>query len=425
MHSQPQPGLAVIFQGSDNKPMSQEIANCPPGPLNGVRVIDLTTVMFGPYCTQIMGEMGADVIKVESPEGDIGRQTGAFRTRGMSAAHLMKGRNKRSVVLDLKQPEGLEALQRLTQTADVFVHNMRPQAARKLGIDYDSIAVWKPDIVYAAAIGFGEDGPYAERPAYDDLIQGMSGVAGLYGMATGEPRYAPTVMADKTSGLFLLYAISMALFHHERTGEGQKVQVPMFECMVSFLMNEHMQERTFEPSQGNAGYQRLLTPHRRPYPTADGYLCVMPYNNRHWQRFFELVGRPELVGDERFSQQSARSKNIDALYAIVAESMLSRPTAEWLELLGKADIPCGQMNTPDDLFNEPHLKAVGMFPKIDHPTEGTLRHIKVPVVFGKTPGGLHRHAEALGASSAEVLSELGYSAEAIAELERRGVTRTE
>ena len=405
--------------------MSQDIANCPPGPLTGVRVIDLTTVMFGPYCTQIMGEMGADVIKVESPDGDIGRQTGAFRNRGMSAAHLMKGRNKRSVVLDLKQAEGLDALQRLSQTADVFVHNMRPQAARKLGIDYQAVSGWKPDIVYAAAVGFGEDGPYAERPAYDDLIQGMSGVAGLYGMATGEPRYAPTVMADKTSGLFLLYAITMALFHRERTGEGQSVQVPMFECMTSFLMNEHLQERTFEPAQGKAGYQRLLTPHRRPYPTADGYICVMPYNNRHWQRFFELVDRPELVGDERFSQQAARSKNIDALYAIVAESMPARTTADWLKLLGEADIPCGQMNTPEDLFDEPHLKAVGMFPKIEHPTEGALRHIKVPVKFSKTPGGLHHHAETLGASSAEVLSELGYSAAAIADMAQRGVTRTE
>ena len=198
----------------------------------------------------------------------------------------MKGRNKRCVVLDLKQPAGLEALQRLTQTGDVFVHNMRPQAARKLGIDYGTVATWKPDIVYAAATGFGEDEPYAERPAYDDLIQGMAGVAGLYGMVAGEPRYAPTVLADKTSGLFLLYAISMALFHRERTGEGQMVQVPMFECIVSFLMNEHMQARTFEPPQGPAGYQRLLTPHRRPYATADGYLCVLPYNNRHWQRFF-------------------------------------------------------------------------------------------------------------------------------------------
>jgi crotonobetainyl-CoA:carnitine CoA-transferase CaiB-like acyl-CoA transferase len=402
--------------------MDMELDRCPPGPLNGVRVIDLTTVMFGPYCTQIMGEMGAEVIKVESPEGDIGRQTGASRTKGMSAAYLMKGRNKRSVMLDLKQPAGLEVLQRLTQTADVFVHNMRPQATRKLGIDYGAVSAWKPDIVYAAATGFGEDGPYAERPAYDDLIQGMAGMAGLYGMAAGEPRYAPTVMADKTSGLFLLYSISMALFHRERTGEGQQLQVPMFECMVSFLMNEHMQERTFEPAQAPAGYQRLLTPHRKPYATADGYLCVMPYNNRHWQRFFELVGRPELVADERFAQQSARSKNIDALYAIVAESMKVHPTAEWLKRLGEADIPCGPMNGPDDLFDDPHLNAVGMFPQIDHPTEGKLRHIKVPVKFSKTPGGLQRHAEALGASSAAVLRELGYTVAQIAAFELKGVT---
>lgn len=264
-------------QGSLLDLMNMKITQYPPGPLQGIRVIDLTTVMFGPYCTQIMGEMGADVIKVESPEGDIGRQTGATRSKGMSAAHLMKGRNKRCIVLDLKQAAGLEALQRLTETADVFVHNMRPQAATRLGIAYGVVSTWKPDIIYAAATGFGEDGPYADRPAYDDLIQGMAGMAGLYGMATGEPRYAPTVMVDKTSGLFLLYALTMALFHRQRTGEGQQIQVPMFECMVSFLMNEHMQARTFEPPQGPAGYQRLLTPHRRPYATADGYICAIPY----------------------------------------------------------------------------------------------------------------------------------------------------
>jgi crotonobetainyl-CoA:carnitine CoA-transferase CaiB-like acyl-CoA transferase len=401
-----------------------ETANCPPGPLQGVRVIDLTTVMFGPYCTQIMGEMGADVIKVEAPEGDIGRQTGVARSPGMSAAHLMKGRNKRSVVLDLKQPAGLAVLQRLTQTGDVFVHNMRPQAARKLGIDYGAVSTWKPDIVYAVAMGFGEDGPYAGRPAYDDLIQGMAGMAGLYGMAAGEPRYAPTVMADKTSGLFLLYAITMALFHRERTGEGQQVQVPMFECMVSFLMNEHMQARTFEPPLGAAGYQRLLTPHRRPYATADGYVCVIPYNNRHWQRFFALIGRPELAADERFAQQAARSRHIDALYALVAESMRARSSAEWLTLLEEADIPCGPANAPEDLFRDPHLQAVGMFPEIAHPTEGMIRHLKVPVQFAKTPGGLRRHAERLGGSSIEVLRELGYSEAQIADLEKCRVTTT-
>lgn len=398
------------------------IDNCPPGPLQGIRVVDLTTVMFGPYCTQIMGEMGAEVIKVESPEGDIGRQTGVARSKGMSTAHLLKGRNKRSLVLDLKQPAGLEVLERLTRTSDVFVHNIRPQAVRKLGIAYETVAAWKADIIYAVATGFSETGPYAERPAYDDLIQGMSGMAALNGMVTGEPRYAPTVMADKTSGLFLLYGITMALFHRQRTGEGQRVHAPMFECMTSFLMNEHLQNRTFEPPLGAAGYQRLLTPHRRPYATADGYLCVMPYNNRHWQRFFALVGRPELATDERFAQQAARSKHIDALYAIVADSMKARSTAAWLSLLEEADIPCGPMNTLDDLFDDPHLQAVGMFPEIDHPTEGRLRHIKVPVEFSKTPGGLQHHAERLGGSSNAVLQELGYAAEQIAVLAHDGVT---
>jgi crotonobetainyl-CoA:carnitine CoA-transferase CaiB-like acyl-CoA transferase len=312
----------------------------------------------------------------------------------------------------------------LTRTADVFVHNIRPQAAEKLGISYQAVSTWTPDIIYAAATGFGEDGPYAGRPAYDDLIQGMSGIAGLYGMAAGEPRYAPTVMADKTSGLFLLYAITMALFHRERTGEGQEVQVPMFECMVSFVMNEHLQARTFEPPQGPAGYQRLLTPHRRPYATADGYLCVMPYNNRHWQSFFALIGRPELATDERFAQQSARSRHIDALYAIVADSMRAHSTAAWLQRLGEADVPCGPMYVPEDLFQDPHLQAVGMFPTVEHPTEGPIRHIKVPVKFAKTPGGLRRHAERLGGSSIEVLQELGYSEVEIAELEKAGVTRT-
>lgn len=399
-----------------------ELASCPPGPLQGIRVVDLTTVLFGPYCTQIMGEMGADVIKVESPEGDIGRYTGVARSPGMSALHLLKGRNKRSLVLDVKQPAGMEVLRRLTHISDVFVHNLRPQTVSKLGITYEVVAAWKPDIIYAVATGFGEDGPYAERPAYDDLIQGMSGIAGLYGAVTGEPRYAPTVMADKISGLFLLYAITMALLHRERTGEGQKVHAPMFECVVSFLMNEHLQARTFEPPQGPAGYQRLLTPHRRPYATADGYVCVMPYTNRHWQRFFALIGQPQLATDARFAQPAARSRHIDALYAIVAASMRARTTAEWLTLLEQADIPCGPMHTLDDLFADPHLRAVGMFPEVDHPTEGRMRHLKVPVQFSKTPGGLRRHAERLGASSAEVLCELGYTPEEIDTLVKSGVT---
>jgi len=396
------------------------VTSKPRGPLDGVRVIDLTTVMLGPFCTQILGEMGADVIKVEPPGGDIGRITGAMKNPGMSAAYIMKGRNKRSVVLDLKKPEAREPLQRLVESADVFVHNIRPKAAARLGIDYDSIAKWKPDIVYAAATGYGEAGPYVDKPAYDDLIQGASGLAALFGAVTGTPRYGPSVLADKTTGLYLTYSISMALFHRERTGEGQYIHVPMYEAFTSFVMNEHMQGRLYEPPIGPAGYLRMLTPHRRPFPTADGHICVLPYNDRHWRAFFKTVGRPELADDPRFADQPSRSKNIDALYAIVLDAMTAKTSAEWLRLLEDADIPVMPMNTPEDLFDCPHLNAVGMFPVIEHPTEGKIRHMKVPVHFSRTPGGYYRHPERLGESTAAVLADVGYSAEEIEALAAKG-----
>jgi crotonobetainyl-CoA:carnitine CoA-transferase CaiB-like acyl-CoA transferase len=396
----------------------------PRGPLDGIRVIDLTTVMLGPFSTQILGEMGADVIKIEPPGGDIGRWTGVGKNPGMSAAYMMKGRNKRSVVLDLKLALAREALRRLVVTADVFVHNIRPKAADRLGIGYDDVRAWREDIVYAAATGFGEAGPYADRPAYDDLIQGASGLAALFGAVTETPRYGPSVLADKTTGLYLTYAITMALFHRERTGEGQKVHVPMYESFVSFIMNEHMQGRSYEPPEGPAGYGRMLTPHRRPYPTADGHICVLPYNDKHWARFFDLAGRPELASDPRFADQPTRSANIDALYEIVAEVMRGRTSAQWLEELEAADIPVMPMNSPEDLFDCPHLDAVGMFPLVDHPSEGRVRHIKVPVEFSKTPGGYYRHPEALGQSTATILAEVGYSAEEVAELQASGAAGT-
>ena len=366
------------------------------GPLDGIRVIDLTTVMLGPFATQILGEMGADVIKIEPPGGDIGRWTGVSKNPGMSTAYMMKGRNKRSVVLDLKLAESRQPLQHLVESADGFV--------------------------YAAATGFGESGPFVDKPAYDDLIQGASGLAALFGAVTGTPRYGPSVLADKTTGLYLVNAIVMALFHRERTGEGQRVHVPMYETFASFVMNEHMQGRMFEPPEGPAGYQRMLTPHRRPYPTADGYICVLPYNDKHWRTFFNLAGRPELTSDPRFADQPSRSRNIDALYEIVGAVMQSRTSAQWLETLEAADIPVMAMNTPEDLFDCPHLNAVGMFPVVDHPTEGRLRHLKVPVHFSKTPGGYYRHPERIGQSTHSVLAQLGYSSDEIAALDAAGVT---
>ena len=394
--------------------------NTPKGPLQGVRVVDLTTVMLGPFCTQILGEMGAEVIKIETPEGDVNRWTGESRSPGMSTGQLIKGRNKRSIILDLKVKKVRKVFEKLIQTADVFVHNIRPKAAKRLAIDYETIAELNPSIIYASATGFGETGPFADKPAYDDLIQGASGIASLFGKVTGTPRYVPSVMADKTTGLFLSNYISMALFHRERTGEGQKLHVPMYESFAAFVVSEHMQGQTFVPPTGPAGYTRMLTAHRKPYETKDGFICVVPYTQKHWVNFLTLTGRADLIKDPRFSNQTERTKNIDTLYEIVSDNMKSRSTNEWIIALSDADIPAGPMNSPEDLFECPHLKAVDMFPEIEHPTEGRIKHIKVPAAFSKTPGGLYHHSEKLGASTNAVLNELGFSDIEITELESLG-----
>jgi len=394
--------------------------NTPKGPLQGVRVVDLTTVMLGPFCTQILGEMGAEIIKIETPEGDVNRWTGESRSPGMSTGQLIKGRNKRSIILDLKVKKVRKVFEKLIQTADVFVHNIRPKAAKRLAIDYETIAELNPSIIYASATGFGETGPFADKPAYDDLIQGASGIASLFGKVTGTPRYVPSVMADKTTGLFLSNYISMALFHRERTGEGQKLHVPMYESFAAFVVNEHMQGQTFVPPTGPAGYTRMLTAHRKPYETKDGFICVVPYTQKHWVNFLTLTGRADLIKDPRFSNQTERTKNIDTLYEIVSDNMKSRSTNDWIIALSDADIPAGPMNSPEDLFECPHLKAVGMFPEIEHPTEGRIKHIKVPAAFSKTPGGLYHHSERLGASTNAVLNELGFSHIEITELESLG-----
>lgn len=381
----------------------------PKGPLDGVRVIDLTTVMFGPYCTQILAEMGADVIKVEQPAGDTSRHVGPSRSPGMSGGYLTKARNKRSIVLDLKQDAGRAVFAKLIAGADAFVHNIRPKPAARLGIDYETVEKIKPDIVYCAATGFRPDGPYADKAAYDDLIQGLSGFAALNGKVTGgDPRYAPSVIVDKISGLFASYAVAMALFHRERTGEGQRVDVGMFEAFTGFLMQEHLQGRAFEPPLGPAGYSRLLTSHRRPYKTADGYICAVPYTDRHWRAFFRLAGRPELAADERFATIRDRTVNIDALYSIVAEVLATKTTDDWLAALEGEDIPCVRMHDVESVLTDPHLQAVGLFKEMTHPTEGDVRYIEAPVRLSKTPGGFRSHAEHHGESSVPILTELGY-----------------
>ena len=392
-----------------------EAKSQPPGggPLAGIRIVDLTSVIFGPYATQNLGDMGADVVKVEAPEGDIARWLVPMRTPGMAGIFMNTNRNKRSLVLDLKQPAAREALLKVVAGADVFVHNLRPQAIRKLKLTYADMKAVNPKLLYCNAWGFGTRGPYAERPAYDDVIQAMSGLADLSRRQTGgPPTLAPTIMADKTSGLMLTIAILLGIVHRQRTGEGQEVEVPMFESMVSFVMAEHLAGEVFQPpvatSSGTMGYDRVLAPHRKPSKTADGYMTVLPYTDRHWVSFFAAAGRPELAADERFASVVARSRNVGDLYALVAELMPAHSTARWLEILAEADIPHVAVKSLEELLADPHLNEVGFWKRYDHPTEGPLRTTDVPVRMSASPGDpLRRPPPRLGEQTAEVLREAG------------------
>ena len=378
------------------------------GPLSGYRIVDLTTVVLGPYATRILGDMGADIVKIEPPEGDMLREIGPSKSPGMAPIHLALGSSKRSVVLDLKRPRARAALMRLVAGADAFVHSMRPAAIARLGLTYDEVRDTRPDIVYCGACGFGSGGPYAGRPAYDDLIQGMCGIADLMGRVTGgPPRYAPTIVADKTVGLFVANAVLAALLHRERTGEGQEIEVPMFETMVSYVMVEHLWERAVRPDDGALGYVRMLAPNRRPFRTRDGYLCMLAYTDRHWKAFFGLAGCPELSADPRFAHISARTENVAELYAVAEELLGERSTAEWLADLEQAEIPAGPVNALEDLLVDPHLAGQDCFRRVDHPSEEEILQVGQPVRFSRSPVETRRHAPLLGEHTVQVLGEAG------------------
>jgi crotonobetainyl-CoA:carnitine CoA-transferase CaiB-like acyl-CoA transferase len=393
-----------------------------PGPLDGIRVLDLTSVVLGPLATQTMGDMGADIVKIESPAGDTTRYTGPKRSADMSALYMGLNRNKRSLVLDLKQESAREALWKLIDSADVFLHSVRPQAMERLGFGADAVCARNPRIIYAGIHGFRMDGPYAGRPAYDDVIQGLSGSADLMARLVGEPRYMPTIMADKTCGLVTVNAVLAALLERERSGRGQFVEIPMFETMVAFNMADHIFGYTFDPPEGPIGYSRVLTPSRRPYKTTDGFICLLAYTDIQWVRFWAEVGRPELKDDPRFDSLSSRADNIEAVYSLAGEFIAKRSTANWLEVLPRLEIPCGEIVALEDIPNDPHLRAVGFFRKEIHPTEGAITVPDTPVQFSRTPASIDRLQPKLGEHSAEVLGEAGLSDGEIEEMRATGAT---
>jgi len=396
------------------------------GPLQGLRVLDLTSVLMGPYATQLMADMGADVVKIEPPAGDTVRDIGPMRNPGMGHIFLHVNRNKRSLVLDLKQPDGLAAFYRLAETADVVIYNIRPQAMRRLGIDYERLQALNPRIIYAGLYGYSEAGPYAGRPAYDDLIQGAAAVPSIMSMASGdEPRYVPLTLADRTVGLMASNTILAALVSRAQTGVGQQIEIPMFETMVQYVLSDHLGGETFLPAEGPSGYPRLLVKERRPYQTLDGYLCVLIYNDKQWASFLALIGHPDwFTQDPRFASIGVRTQHINDLYRMVGQAIATRTTQEWKGLLDGADIPCMPLHDIDSLTKDPHLEAVGMIRQVTHPTEGAMRQIGVPVRLSGTPVlDEQKPAPQLGQHSGEILREAGYSAQAIESLMARGITR--
>jgi crotonobetainyl-CoA:carnitine CoA-transferase CaiB-like acyl-CoA transferase len=389
------------------------------GPLTGIRIIDLTTVVLGPYATQMLGDLGADVIKVEAPEGDNCRWIGPSRNKGMGSYFAMLNRNKRSVVLDLKRPVARDALLHMVDSADVFVHNMRLGAAERLGLGYAALSARNPKLVYACASGFRKGSSKQEHPAFDDLIQGISGLAALNAATDGAPRYVPSVIVDKLTGQMLASMVGMALFHRERTGQGQEVHVPMLETTLGFLLVEHMWGMVLNQPELGMGYPRMLTPHRRPYATQDGYISVIAVSDAHWCRLFEAMGRTALIDDPRFATIAARSDNVDALYGVLTEGMRGRTTAEWLEILAALDIPCGPANTLPDLLDDAYLKETAFFQSMRHPLDGDVTITAFPARFSASPPSVRRLWPALGEHTEEVLREIGCSDEDIREIVRR------
>lgn len=392
------------------------------GPLSGIKIIDLTTVLMGPYATQQLGEMGAEVVKIESADGDVIRYASKGRSKGISSLFLNNNRNKRSLVLDLKQKEGLEVLLKLLGKSDVLISNMRPGAMRRLRLTYQEVSQVNEKLVFVTCSGFGAGGPYEGRPAYDDIIQTMAGIPGLIARAYGEePKFVPSNFCDRVTGLKVVSSVVAALFHRERSGKGQSVNVPMFETMVEFLMSDHLGGHTFVPPLERTGYKRIVNPNRRPYRTKDGYLALMLYSDKQWAEFLKIVGKSELLEQEPFTTFSSRSENVVEVYEFISETLETRTTAEWIDVLRQSDLAHAPVKELEDLFEDEHIDAVGLFPELTHPSEGRIRATATPDQWSDSQPEFRSHAPRLGQHSREILLELGLSTDEIQALADRNV----
>jgi crotonobetainyl-CoA:carnitine CoA-transferase CaiB-like acyl-CoA transferase len=385
--------------------------------LSGLRILDMTTVIMGPYGTRLLADMGADVIKIEGPGGDSFRAYGPYNNEGMGGSILNLHRNKRSLSLDLKDAKDRAALDELIKTSDVLIHNLRPAPASRLGLDWATIESINPSLVLCAARGFASDGPYGNKAAYDDLIQAGSGFASLFEPAFGAPSYAPTSWCDKVAGQAIAYSVLGALVHRFRTGQGQDIEVPMFETAIDFMLVEHFGAMAFEPAKGPPGFKRQLAAGRKPYRTADGWACLLPYSDTNWMDFFDFIGRPALKQEPRYAEISSRVLNIDELYAIIEEEAPRFTTSAWIDFCDSKSIPAMPVLSFEEILEDKHVLATGLFEIVEHPTEGTYKYIRSPVRFGRTPSILRRHAPTRGQHTEEILAELGLSPNKVANRE--------
>lgn len=388
----------------------QDTTNGSEGALTGVRVLDMTSVFMGPLATQQLADLGADVIKIEAPGGDSTRSLGPGGEKGMGALFLALNRNKRSVALDLKKKEARDALLQLARTADVLVYNVRPAAMERLGLGYENLRAVNPRLLYVGLVGFSQRGRYAPQAAFDDLIQAASGMSDVVARGNGSiPRYLPMAIADRLVGLYAFGIVSAALVAVSRTGRGRRIDVPMFETMLSQVLGDHLYGETFVPARGAMGYPRLLSPNRRPYATKDGHICCTVYTDANWRSFLRLIGKPELFyTDPRFATINARTRVIDELYGMVAQALLERTTAEWVEALREADIPCFPMHTVESVLHDPHLGDIGFFQEMDQPELGRIRQMKGPSEWSEGGPTIRRAAPALGSDTRSVLKEGGF-----------------